>query len=73
MNLRDKVMRIVLKVGLTLSVVYLIWFLWVATTSGVALAADPTGAGSTEQAVNYVWILFSAFLVLFMQPGFAML
>ena len=72
MNLRNKVMRIVLRVGLTLSVVYFIWFLWLAN-SGVALAADPTGAGSTEQAVNYVWILFSAFLVLFMQPGFAML
>ncbi len=72
MNLRNKVMRIVLRVGLTLGLVYFIWFLWMATT-GVALAADPTGAGTTEQAVNYVWILVSAFLVLFMQPGFAML
>ncbi len=72
MNLKNKVMRVVLRVGLTLGLVYFIWFLWMATT-GVALAADPTGAGTTEQAVNYVWILVSAFLVLFMQPGFAML
>lgn len=72
MELRSKIMRIVVRVGLTLGLVYLIWFLWLAT-SGVALAADPTGAGTTEQAVNYVWILVSAFLVMFMQPGFAML
>ncbi len=71
MNLRNKVLRVVLRVGLTLGLVYLIWFLWLAT-SGVTLAADPIGAGSTEQAVNYVWILVSAFLVMFMQPGFAM-
>ena len=38
-----------------------------------ALAADPTGAGSTEQATSYIWILICAFLVMFMQPGFAML
>ena len=41
--------------------------------NSIALAADPTGAGSTGQAVDYVWILVCAFLVLFMQPGFAML
>ena len=64
-------MGMVLKVGLTLGLVYIIWFLWLAT-SGVTLAADPTGAGSTEQAGNYVWVLVSAFLVMFMQPGFAM-
>ena len=72
MNLRNKVMRVVLKAGLTLGVVYAIWFLWLAT-SGTALAADPSREGTTGEAVNYVWILVSAFLVLFMQPGFAML
>jgi len=38
---------------------------------------DPTGAETLSQnpsaPVNYVWILISAFLVMFMQPGFAML
>jgi Amt family ammonium transporter len=58
--------------GLTLGLVYFVWFLWLAT-SGVALAADPSREGTTGEAVNYVWILVSAFLVLFMQPGFAML
>ncbi len=71
-ELRSKIMRLVIRVGLTLGLVYLIWFLWLAT-SGVALAAGIDGAGTTEQAVNYVWILVSAFLVMFMQPGFAML
>ncbi|MEE8194224.1 MAG: ammonium transporter [Dehalococcoidales bacterium] len=71
MNLRSKVMRIVLRVGLTLGLIYLIWFLWLAT-SGTALAADPSREGTTGEAVNYVWILISAFLVMFMQPGFAM-
>ena len=43
-------------------------------TKQVALAADPTGLGGTaDTAVNYVWILFCAFLVMFMQPGFAVL
>lgn len=38
------------------------------------LAADPTGVGgTTDTAVNYVWILVCAFLVMFMQPGFALL
>ncbi len=38
------------------------------------LAADPTGVGgTTDTAVNYIWILGCAFLVMFMQPGFAML
>ncbi len=72
MKLRDKIMGIVLKVGLTLGAVYAVWFLWMATT-GTALAADPSRLGTTEEALNYVWILISAFLVLFMQPGFAML
>ena len=72
MNLRNKAMRIVLRVGLTLALVYFVWFLWLATSS-TALAADPSRTGTTEEALNYVWILISAFLVLFMQPGFAML
>jgi Amt family ammonium transporter len=72
MDLRSKVMKIVVRGGLTRGLVYLVWLAWMAT-SGVALGADPTGAGSTEQAVDYVWILICAFLVMFMQPGFAML
>ena len=69
---RERVMRIVMRGGLTLALVYLLWLAW-AETSGTVLAADPTGAGSTEQAANYMWILICAFLVMFMQPGFAML
>jgi len=43
-------------------------------TKQAALAADPTGVGgTTDTAINYVWILFCAFLVMFMQPGFAVL
>jgi len=65
-------MKIVLRAGLTLSLVCLVWLAW-ATTRGIALAADPTGTGGTaDAAINYVWILVCAFLVMFMQPGFAM-
>lgn len=40
-------------------------------------ALDPTGAETLAEnssaPVNYVWLLVAAFLVMFMQPGFAML
>ncbi|MCL0095796.1 ammonium transporter [Dehalococcoidia bacterium] len=73
MNLRSKIMRLVLRAGLTLGLVCLVWLAW-TVTRGIALAADSTGLeGTTEAAVNYVWILVCAFLVMFMQPGFAML
>ena len=65
-------MRIIFRVGLTLGLVCLIWLAWMAT-SGIALAADPTGTeGTADAAIDYVWILVCAFLVMFMQPGFAM-
>lgn len=45
-------------------------------TPGVT-AADPTGAETLEgdpgAPIDYVWILVCGFLVMFMQPGFAML
>ena len=73
MNLRSKMTRIALKGILTLSIVCLVWLAW-AATSGTALAANPTGLGGTaDSAVDYVWILVCAFLVMFMQAGFAML
>jgi len=41
------------------------------------MAGDPTGATTLEEdpgaPVDYVWILICGFLVMFMQPGFAML
>ncbi|MDI6881192.1 MAG: hypothetical protein QMD16_17850 [Desulfitobacteriaceae bacterium] len=44
--------------------------------SGV-MAGDPTGARTLEEnpeaPVDYVWVLICGFLVMFMQPGFAML
>ena len=47
-------------------------------TQGIALAdPDPTGAATIEDnpdaAVNFTWTLFAAFLVFFMQAGFALL
>jgi Amt family ammonium transporter len=49
-----------------------------AVTNGVALAdGDPTGATLIEEdpnlAVNFAWTLIAAFLVFFMQAGFALL
>ena len=42
-----------------------------------AMAGDPTGARTLEEdpgaPVDYVWVLICGFLVMFMQPGFAML
>jgi len=41
------------------------------------MAGDPTGARTLEEnpeaPVDYVWVLICGFLVMFMQPGFAML
>ena len=50
------------------------------TTANVtaATAGEPTAAevaaevGKTKISVNYVWVLFAAFLVMFMQAGFAL-
>jgi Amt family ammonium transporter len=68
-------MKIMLRVGLTLGLVCLLWLAWAAIEgNGVVLAADPIGlGGTTDAAVDYVWILVCAFLVMFMQPGFALL
>ena len=38
---------------------------------GTALAAEPT-AGDNAHAIDTVWMLVAAFMVFFMQPGFAM-
>jgi Amt family ammonium transporter len=39
----------------------------------IVLANDPTGiTGTADAAIDYVWVLVCAFLVMFMQPGFAM-
>jgi hypothetical protein len=46
MNLMSKTMRVVLRVELTLSLVYLMWLAW-AATKGLALVAAPTGIGGT--------------------------
>ena len=60
------------KGGIALFLACLILLVLLAT-SGVALAADPSLVGTTADAVDYVWILVCGFLVMFMQPGFAML
>jgi ammonium transporter, Amt family len=56
-----------------------LFFLGVLILVGVALeayAGDPTGAETLKKdpgaPVDYVWILVCAFLVMFMQPGFAL-
>ncbi len=72
MNLRGNVTKIAIRGVLTFGLVCLIWLAW-AGTGRVALAADPTGLGGTaDTAIDYVWILVCAFLVMFMQPGFDM-
>lgn len=57
------------------------WFLVLAmlTLIGLAVkayAGDPTGAATLKKnpdaPVDYVWVLVCAFLVMFMQPGFAL-
>lgn len=58
------------KGGLVFSLVLLILLL----AAGLAFAADPAGLGGTaDAAVDYVWVLVCAFLVMSMQAGFAML
>lgn len=67
---KDRLMKVVRRGGVILALTFLIFLM----TRQVALAADPTGVGGTaDAAINYVWILVCAFLVMFMQPGFAML
>ena len=59
--------------------ILLIGFLTLAVTSGIALGQenDPSGAATIEAdpnaAVNFAWTLVAAFLVFFMQAGFALL
>ena len=47
------------------------------TLVSAAVGGDPTGAATLVEnpraPVDYVWVLVAAFLVMFMQPGFAML
>ena len=67
---RDRLMKTIRRGGLIVTLTVLIFLV----TKQTALAADPTGVGgTTDTAVNYVWILICAFLVMFMQPGFAVL
>ena len=67
---RDRLMKTIRRGGLIVTLTVLIFLVTKQTT----LAADPTGVGgTTDTAVNYVWILICAFLVMFMQPGFAVL
>lgn len=69
---RNRVLKALIRTGITLSIVCLLWIGRVAVGNTV-LANDPTGlSGTTDAAVDYVWILVCAFLVMFMQPGFAM-
>ena len=73
MKIKGKIRGLAIRGGLTLGLVCLVLLAWMATR-GIALAADPTGLGGTaDAAIDYVWILVCAFLVMFMQPGFAML
>lgn len=44
--------------------------LWVLVSTSVALAAD--GAPERYSSLDTIWVLMGAFLVFFMQPGFAM-
>jgi len=73
MDLRRKIMKVAIRGVLTFSLVCLLWLAWATMKGNIALAADPTGlGGTTDAAIDYVWILVCAFLVMFMQPGFAM-
>ncbi|MFP4005846.1 MAG: ammonium transporter [Candidatus Hadarchaeia archaeon] len=47
--------------------------LFVLTNTPTAMAQDPTGTATDTPSLDYVWLLVSAALVMFMQPGFAML
>ena len=59
-----------------LAMVLMMLSMIIALTPAV-MAGDPTGATTLEEdpgaPVDYVWILICGFLVMFMQPGFAML
>ncbi len=62
-------MKVLRRAGTILGVSLIIFLI----NQKIALAADPTGLGGTaDSAVDYVWILICAFLVMFMQAGFAM-
>jgi Amt family ammonium transporter len=58
-------------------VAFIILALIISVVFPTALGADPTGAetlhGNPDASVNFVWVLICAMLVMFMQPGFAML
>lgn len=73
MVIRGKLSKYLVKGGLIFGLTSLI----LLAMSGTALAADPFGAdtlaGDPDAPLNYVWILVCAFLVMFMQAGFAML
>ncbi len=74
MDLKNKVRKVITRLGLAALAVFLVFFAWMATSGGSSIAAgDPAGVASTaDAAVDYVWILVCAFLVMFMQAGFAM-
>ena len=65
-----KMRRIASLVGATLL------FLLLTSTSALAQGPDPTGGATLEAdpaaPVNFVWVLVAAFLVFFMQAGFAL-
>lgn len=70
---RDRVLRWLVKGGLTFG----FFMLFNIMAGRTVLAADPSGAetlaGNAAAAIDYVWVLVSAFLVFLMQAGFAML
>jgi Amt family ammonium transporter len=67
---KDRLMKILRSAGVILALTTFILLM----TQQMTLAADPTGVdGTADSSINYVWILVSAFLVMFMQPGFAIL
>jgi ammonium transporter, Amt family len=67
-----KSLGILKRAGLVLCIVLLVWIGW-STMSNLVLAVDSTVVTTTaDSAIDYVWILICAFLVMFMQPGFAM-
>ena len=72
MGISNKLLVILKRAGIILGAVSLAWIGWLATRNMI-VAADATGLSATaDSAIDYVWILVCAFLVMFMQPGFAM-
>ncbi len=72
MDTSKTVLKITRRVGLVLCIICLLLIGRVAIGNTV-LANDPTGITETaDAAIDYVWVLICAFLVMFMQPGFAM-